>query len=410
MKILRINSINGPPGGVEQYINRTNECLKKTGNEITTIEINSTKIPGTLNDTISIYVDGRKMRRLFNDISCDKSVYEVLTETHRKINPDIIHIHHFRVAFMSIVKFIKSVKTPCVYTAHDAQLVCPISTLVLPSGKICEGDIKPRCMFTGCKVGTHVPYEMLRVKAFKHYLKDRIFAYICPSENMKQYMENYGFKPSYFIKSHPNLDTKSFQMYDFPSNNSIGYVGRIDRYKGLQILIIALKKIKEFFPDINLKIAGTGDYIDQVKKLAVELGVSGNVEFLGYLKRENHKVFFSSVNFTIIPSLMMENIIFTAQEAFSYGRPVIASAVGGIPEIVRHGYNGFLVRPYDSQELADKILFLLNHKDILLKFGENAVETIRLFTDNDNTCNDILTIYNKVLIQSQKMDKLLEHI
>ena len=72
IKILRINSINGPSGGVEQYIRETNECLKKLGNEILTVEINSTANPGTKEDTINIYVNGKKIVRLFKDLSVFK--------------------------------------------------------------------------------------------------------------------------------------------------------------------------------------------------------------------------------------------------------------------------------------------------------------------------------------------------
>jgi glycosyltransferase involved in cell wall biosynthesis len=402
IKILRINSINGPSGGVEQYIKETNECLKKLGNEILTVEINSTENPGTKEDTINIYVNGKKIVRLFKDLSTDKIVFNSLMEAYNSIKPDIIHIHHFRVSYMSIAKFINSVETPCVYTAHDAQLVCPISTLVLPNGDICEGGIKTRCMFTGCKVGTHVPYEMLRVWSFKFLLVDKISAYICPSEDMKNYMDKYGFKPSYFIRSYPNIDIKVLQKLDFPDSNSLGYIGRIDKYKGLQILIKALKSVKLKFPNVRLRIAGTGDYLDEIKKLALTEGVSENVEFLGYLGRERHRDFFSSVNFTVIPSLMTENIIFTAQEAFSYGRPVIASKIGGIPEIVRDGFNGYLVKPYGVAELANRIIFMLSERELLKKLGNNAFETINEVMLKNNGCKEILSLYENIVKGKKK--------
>lgn len=401
MRILRINSLNGPAGGVEEYIKETNDCLNKKGIETVTVEINSTSRPGTFEDTIHVYVNGKKLNRFFKDVSSDDIVFDALMDAYKAINPDIIHIHHFRISYMSIVKFLKSVKTPCVYTAHDAQLVCPISTLVLPNGEKCKGGIKTRCMFTGCSVGYNIPYEMLRVWSFKHILGSRISAYICPSQEMKRYMDKFNFKPSYFIPSYPNLNVDKFERLEFPSSNNIGYIGRIDKYKGVQVLIKALKIVKRSFPDVNLRIAGSGDYSETIKSLSFEEDVSDSIEFLGYLGKERHREFFSSINFLVIPSLMIENIVFTAQEAFSFGRPVVASRVGGIPEIVHEGFNGFLVKPNQELELADKITFFLKRKDVLTDFGKNAYETIKTRVHNQNGCNDIQLLYERIMSQEK---------
>lgn len=401
MRILRINSLNGPAGGVEEYIRETNDCLKKMGNEVLTVEINSTGKPGTIDNTINIYVNGKKLSRLFKDVSSDDWVFDALMNACKTMNPDIIHIHHFRVCYMSIVKFLKSVKIPCVYTAHDAQLLCPISTLVLPDGDKCDGGIKTRCMFTGCSVGFNVPYEMLRVWAFKHFLDSRISAYICPSKEMKLYMEKFKFSPSFLIPSYPDLNVDNFEMLKFPSSNNIGYLGRLDRYKGVQVLIKALKIIKTALPDVNLQIAGTGDYSEYIKSLSIKEGVSDNVEFLGHLGKERHREFFSSINFLVIPSLMIENIVFTAQEAFSFGRPVVASRVGGIPEIVKDNFNGLLVHPNNEKELAEKISILLKRRDLLMNSGKNAYETIKTTVHNQNGCNDIQLLYERIISQEK---------
>ena len=394
---MRINCLSEPAGGVERYIRETDEHLLQNGHEVMTVEINSTKKPGNSQLTEHIYVPGSSISRLFGDIIPDEEVFNFLNDSYKKINPDIIHIHHFRVSFMAVARFINSISTPCVYTAHDAQLVCPISTLVLPDGKICEGGIKTRCMFTGCRTGINVPYEMYRIKIFDRFVKNRISAYLCPSNAIKNYMETFGYTPSIFIRSFPNMNIDALDKLDFQKENTIGFLGRVDRYKGLQYLITALASVKKKIPDIQLKVAGEGDFLPSVKKLVDELDLSNNVTFLGYLPKESHRDFFASIKFLVIPSVMIENIIFTAQEAFAFGRTVIASSVGGIPEIIENDLNGELVPPADSSALFSKITSLLEDKEKLIRLSTEAFDSIKRILQERHYDTDITEIYENVI-------------
>ena len=399
MKVLRINCLSEPAGGVERYIKETDEHLLKLGHEVLTVEINSTKKPGNDHNTDHIYVKGDPVRRLFGDVLPDEMVFNFLMDSYNKLKPDIIHIHHFRVSFMAVARFVNSVHTPCVYTAHDAQLVCPISTLVLPDGRLCEGGIKTRCMFTGCKTGVNVPYEMYRIGIFNSLVKNRISAYICPSKAIKHYMKMFGYTPSIFVRSLPNMNLEALEKQDLGKENSIGFLGRVDRYKGLQYLVYALAQVKSEIPDINLKIAGEGDYLPNIKELVEKLGLTNNVSFLGYLSKEFHKKFFSSIKFLVIPSIMIENIIFTAQEAFAYGRTVIASAVGGIPEIIENDVDGILVPPANVKDLSQKIITLLYNDEKLNLLSQNAYDKITKILQDKKLESDITEIYEQVLEQ-----------
>lgn len=386
-----------PAGGVERYIRETDEYLNSLGHKTLTVEINSTSKFGNTIATEHIFIHSNKAKRLMGDVTSNKSVFDFLMNVHNRFQPDIIHIHHFRVSFMSVVKFINSVQTPCVYSAHDAQLLCPISTLILPDGTRCEGGIKPRCFFTGCRVGVNLPYEMYRVNVFNRFIKRRVAAFICPSKSMKNYMESFGYRPAVFVRSLPNYDLKSANKLELPNKKTIGFLGRIDRYKGLQYLVDALAMVKKTFPDIHLIISGEGDYSKQIVKQVKELGLSQNVELTGHIPKENHQAFFSSIQFLVVPSIMIENIVFTVQEAFSYGRTVIASEVGGIPEIVKGGVNGILVRSSNSYELAEQITNLLCDSQKLASLTENAMSTFKEMVNIKQSELDIIQVYNKVI-------------
>ena len=397
MKIMRINCLNEPPGGVERYIRETDIYLSKLGHEVITAEINSTGTPGNLAFTEHLYVNGSHVRRALGDVFSEPSVLKSLLDIYRRSKPDIIHIHHFRVSFMAVARFVNLVDTPCVYTAHDAQLICPIATLVLPNGNACEGGVKPRCFFTGCKVGLGLPYEIYRVMIFNKLVKQRISAYICPSLSMKKYLEAYGYTPAIFVQSLPNIDTSSFAMLPIPAENTIGFLGRIEKNKGLQFLIQALGIAKNAIPDIHLNIAGDGGFLPYIKILVERLDLSSHVSFLGYIPKENHKEFFASIKFTVIPSIMIENRVFVAQESFGFGRPVIASSVGGIPEIVKNNYNGILVKPANSDELALEMVNLLKDESRLKYYSENAFLSLNETTTDTNGIDGILKVYEAII-------------
>ena len=397
MRILRINCLSEPAGGVERYIYEADRFLVNLGHKVITVEINSTKKPGNVDLTEHLYVNDHPLYRFFRDITTDVSVLSHLMSVHEKFKPDIIHLHHFRVSFMAVAKFINAVSTPCIYTSHDAQLVCPIATLVLPDGTICEGGIKTRCIFTGCQTGPGVPYEIYRVHVFNKLVKGRISAYVCPSNAIKNYMEKFGYTPAIVIGSLTNIDINSTEKLDLPKGNTIGFLGRIDRHKGLQYLIDAVSLVKNDIPDIHLEIAGEGDFLDVVKNRVNKLNLQQNVSFLGQLPREAHREFFSSIKFLVIPSIMIENRIFTAQESFAYGRTVVASDVGGIPEIVQNGINGVLVKPTNVEELASKIEMLLSDETLLIKYSDNAFKSIVEMIKNESGMERIVDIYEKVI-------------
>ncbi len=137
----------------------------------------------------------------------------------------------------------------------------------------------------------------------------------------------------------------------------IGTVGRLTPIKGHRFLIDAARGVLAEHPDTVFILIGDGESAEALRSLATRLGVSGNIRFLGW--RPDVAEIISVVDIFVFPSLN-EGMGRAVVEAMALGKPVVASRVGGIIDIVRDGENGLLVPPADSDELAAAIKSLLS--------------------------------------------------
>jgi glycosyltransferase involved in cell wall biosynthesis len=136
----------------------------------------------------------------------------------------------------------------------------------------------------------------------------------------------------------------------------IGTAGRLVRLKGIEYLLRAVAALQPEFPDLVLEVAGSGPEQEALTRQAQALGLSGRVRFLGWVKELGPVL--ARWGVFVLPSLE-EAFPMAALEAMAAGLPVVASAVGGIPELVEDGRTGYLVPPGDPAALADCLRVLL---------------------------------------------------
>lgn len=156
-------------------------------------------------------------------------------------------------------------------------------------------------------------------------------------------------------------------------------VGRLVERKGHDMVIRAIAKLKDQFPQILYAIIGDGNYREELEFLVQGLEVENNVLFLGKLNDTQVKEWYTRCDMFAMPSRQLENgdvegfgIVFL--EANSFGKPVIAGNSGGIPDAVVDGETGFLVDPLDAEMIADSIERLLLDKTLAQKMGEKGRE------------------------------------
>jgi glycosyltransferase involved in cell wall biosynthesis len=179
-----------------------------------------------------------------------------------------------------------------------------------------------------------------------------------------------------------------------PDGMTIGTAGRLLPIKGIIYLIRAMSILHSEFPQLRLEIAGSGSDHPNLLKEVTALGLEGSVTFSGWLT--DMKPAFSSWQIFIQPSLE-EGLPVAVLEAMAAGLPVIASDVGGIPEVVENGVTGKLVPPADPTALADCLRQMLLQPEATRKLGKAGALRVCQHFSSQRMVNEITQIYDELL-------------
>jgi glycosyltransferase-like protein len=206
---------------------------------------------------------------------------------------------------------------------------------------------------------------------------------------------------------HNGIDLAKFS----PSKNtgkrsrkpSILYVGGLEARKGVEYLLLATELVQKEIPDTKLTIIGragltSGESYNEremFESLADRIGMGSSVIFRDFVSEGRLKQYYQRCDVYVLPS-RMEGWGLTLMEAMAFKKPVVASRVGGIPELVDHGKNGLLVPCGDVKGLADSIVRILRDRKLATSFGQAARKKVELFTWN-RTAKMTLKIYEKAL-------------
>lgn len=233
-------------------------------------------------------------------------------------------------------------------------------------------------------------YLESRANGFLGYSK-HVDAYISPSKFLKKKFIESGYEPDRLIHIPNFIETDQYKpQYEY--DNYLLFIGRLEKEKGLKTLIRAYSDaVQKNNLSIALKIAGTGSMDEE---LINELSrfKSTNVHMLGYLHGQELEKLTKKAMAVVIPSEWYENYPYSALEAMVYGKPVIASRIGGLPELVIDNVSGMLYKPFDHKQLASKIGALaMMPKSKIIAMGKEARKSVER---NNNP-----TIYFERLMQ-----------
>ena len=164
---------------------------------------------------------------------------------------------------------------------------------------------------------------------------------------------------------------KEFSLED--DDIVIGFIGRIVPAKGLEYLLNALPYLKEEFKSIKLLIVGEGSLVEKLKESAKKNNIFDNILFTG--RRRDIPEILASINIFVMPSIA-EGLPNALLEAMAMGKPIVTTEVGGIPEIVKNGFNGLLVPPRDTLSLSKAIKELISNDRLAAKLGQAARDLV----------------------------------
>jgi len=174
----------------------------------------------------------------------------------------------------------------------------------------------------------------------------------------------------------------------------VGTAGRFEPVKGLEFLLEAAKDIVSKFPQTYFVFAGDGSLRQRLEKKALELGIKNKTIFLGW--RSDVVKVISIYDIFALPSLN-EGMGRVLVEAMTLGKPIVASNIGGIPDLVTHGKNGFLVPPKDPGQLARSLQILIEDEGKRKSMGQGGKEKALNFS-KEIMVEKIAALYDKLLI------------
>lgn len=248
------------------------------------------------------------------------------------------------------------------------------------------------------------------LKQFEYRLLKRSDMIIAVSEYTKrEILKNYNI-PAWKIKVifngvdlekfKPAKDKAKFKReLGFAKNDVLVlYVGRLYSRKGLPILIRAIPHVVKKVRNAKFIVSGKGFSGEEktLRKHVEKLKVEENVIFLGYFPDEKLPSLYKAADVFVFPSIY-ENMPFAMLEALATGLPVVTTKVGGIPEVIEDGRNGFLIKPYDSLRLADRILCLIENPSVASEMGLLGRKIVERKFNWDNIVEQVLEVYNEAL-------------
>jgi glycosyltransferase involved in cell wall biosynthesis len=225
-------------------------------------------------------------------------------------------------------------------------------------------------------------------------LLNEVDLFIAPSKFIKDKYRRFGLRKEKIVKLGYGIDLNPFKHIPQPklSENrlDIGFIGSLIPTKGLHILFDAMIGLKSkrkvdlhiFGPSVNFR--GNTLYARGMKRLSKIKGFKYHGEF----EPDSIDGVFGTFHILVVPSIWQENSPMVIHESFAAGRPVIASDIGGIPELIVEEKGGILFKPGDSSELCNKIRQLL-HDPSLLRGLKDNIPSVESITQNVKKLEDI---------------------
>ena len=230
-------------------------------------------------------------------------------------------------------------------------------------------------------------------------LKHLAHLYIVISKKMKKEFMALGISENKIVHLPNSVDTDLFAPKGQKEDNLLLFVGRISGGKGLHILIKSLQHIKE---RIRLIVIGPPDqnvnYFQNILKMIEEENQRGEheIKYLGAKDQNELVKWYQKASLFILPSFF-EGFPVTILEALACETPVIATRVGGIPEIIKNNETGILISPNNPKSLAEAIQHLLENKDLRYKMGREGRKYVMKWHSIENVCKKLCAIYEQLI-------------
>ncbi len=307
--------------------------------------------------------------------------------------PDIVHCHNiYHQLTPSIIGAAKRRGVPVVLTLHDYKTVCP-TYLRLREGRVCSDCLDhgvARVIANRCAQGSFGKSVLLYAEAVVQRLLgsyEMVDILLAPSRFMMESVSSRRFPKERMRLFYNGIDTRSVT----PSANEGGYIlyfGRLSQEKGVRTLLEAHSMLRG---KVDLVIAGTGPLEQNLKQ------EFPHVRFLGHITGDALHRAIENSSVVIVPSECYENCPMSVLEAMAFGKPVIASNIGGIPELVVHGETGLLFEAGDKEMLHRHLSAIMNDAALRHEYGTAGRKRAESHFSTEKHNRDLMAVYTSLL-------------
>ncbi|OQW33591.1 MAG: hypothetical protein A4E19_04190 [Nitrospira sp. SG-bin1] len=393
MKILQVHNFYRTRGGECGVVEAEKRLLESHGHAVVQFVADSNTL-----DEMTLF----KKTSAFLQIPYNFQIAKRLEHHVSDHKPDLAHVHNvFPMLSPSVYVVLKRYSIPVVQTIHNYRFLCP-NGLFYVNGKICEAcqeksyweAVRNRCMHGskatsslyaaaiawGWRSGTfHSCID--RYIALNAFAAEKLVSTGIPGEKIRvcgNFVSDFAEGPA----------TK--QRYGL-------YLGRLSSEKGLATLLAAARSV----PELPLKIAGAGPLEVDLRSAVGELGMN-YVEFVGHVAGETKRRLIAEALCTVIPSECYENFPLSVAESLALGTPVIASRIGGLPDLIEHGRTGLLFPAGDAEALTECLRRIGNKEADTCNMAANALVSARERFSPQRHLDQLLEIYSDAIRNAQK--------
>ncbi|HEX8591906.1 MAG TPA: glycosyltransferase family 4 protein [Pseudomonas sp.] len=408
MKLLFISSLYAPNigGGAEIILQRTVEGLNKRGHQVSVLATGPES--GMKEETINrirVYRAGlRNFYWHFTDQRPGKlarlgwhlrdryngGMREYVKRVIEIEKPDLVVCHNLPGWSVSVWDEITAAGKPIVQVLHDLYLLCPSSTM-FKNGESCRSQCGRCERFR--KGHDARSAQVDTVVGVSRFMLDTLQA--------KGYFKNARAYVVHNASPCPALPVKATNSQPAPEAKKaplrFGFMGTLSEPKGLRWLIEQFKALPF---DATLQIAGRGQRDDETRFKALA-AASPRISFVGY---QTPEAFYKQIDVAIVPSIWNEPFGMVAVEACAYAKPVIASRMGGLPEIIQDQLNGLLCSPDDPDSLGLAMLKLHQQPALLARLSSQARVSVASLLDQELMLDSYQSIFAQTLL-----DKIESH-
>jgi glycosyltransferase involved in cell wall biosynthesis len=405
--VLQIHKFLFDRGGLERYFFFLVDHLRGRGHRVVTLGMADprNKPPGDRSYLVSPVSfperpasDLRTSARGLARALYSREAMRITKAAIEEVRPLVAHVHevHHHLS-PSVLVALRHAGIPVVLSAHEYKLICPTVHLHDGGGicEACKGHHYWQPLLKRCSKGSLLRSAAAALDSSVHhalgfYDRRHVQVIAAGSRFTLAKLQEFGVEADRLELLPYMLDPAEWGPPAAEPGSYLAFVGRLVGFKGADTLVEALS----LAGDPPTVIAGDGPERPALERRAAELGLK-RLRFAGYLPADELRKVLAGAIAVIVPSQVLETFGFAVYEAMAIGRPVIASRLGPLPELVKDGENGLLFEPGNAEDLAACLRRAVSDPEWAHGMGRAARRYVELRTDPDSHYQRLMEIYER---------------